>query len=176
MAVDRTGVTIAEGQVLMLCGTVVRIVGDQVLLKVGNRGDHPLRVKAGEVLQVDDLVKKNGTPAFTASPTCTVAASGVFDLVRLNEINGLASFLLGLIGASQPLDATLTALAGLATAANKLGYWTGADTAALTDLTAYMRTVLAATTSEEARTLLEIEGGGGGGISASLAMAIGSGA
>lgn len=44
--------------------------------------------------------------------------------------------------ASQPLDATLTALAGMATAAGKLAYWTGADVVALTDLSAFIRTLL----------------------------------
>lgn len=42
----------------------------------------------------------------------------------------------------QPLDATLTALAGMATAANKLIYATGADTFATADLTAAGRALL----------------------------------
>jgi hypothetical protein len=42
----------------------------------------------------------------------------------------------------QPLDATLTALAGLATGANKFPYSTGADTFSQADLTAFARTIL----------------------------------
>ena len=44
--------------------------------------------------------------------------------------------------AGQPLDATLTALAGLATGANQLPYSTGTDTFAQTTLSAYIRTLL----------------------------------
>lgn len=42
----------------------------------------------------------------------------------------------------QALDATLTALAGLATGANKLPYFTGADTASQTDLTDVGRNII----------------------------------
>ncbi len=43
----------------------------------------------------------------------------------------------------QPADATLTALAGLATAADRLPYFTGADRAALATLTAIGRAIIA---------------------------------
>ncbi|HBA6277356.1 TPA: tail fiber protein, partial [Escherichia coli] len=48
-----------------------------------------------------------------------------------------------LANGKQPADATLTALAGLATAADRLPYFTGADRAALTTLTAIGRAIIA---------------------------------
>ncbi|MCU6242197.1 hypothetical protein KWI10_13780 [Enterobacter asburiae] len=61
----------------------------------------------------------------------------------------------------QALDATLTALAGLATGANKLPYFTGADTAAQTDLTQIGRDVIGQTTVANLLTYLGLGDGTG---------------
>lgn len=56
----------------------------------------------------------------------------------------------------QPLDATLTAIAGLATGANKLPYFTGTDTAAQTDLTSVGRDILSKAAVSDVLTYLGI--------------------
>lgn len=55
----------------------------------------------------------------------------------------------------QSKDATLTALAGLATGADKLAYSTGTDTFAQTDLTSFIRGLLDDTTAAAARATLD---------------------
>jgi hypothetical protein len=54
----------------------------------------------------------------------------------------LATTLTALIGTKQPLDATLTALAAVVTAADKLIYATGVDTFSTATLSAFARTLL----------------------------------
>ena len=64
-----------------------------------------------------------------------VAAEKIADIVNYLGITTL-------LNGKQPLDATLTAIAALASSANKLPYFTGEDTVAITDLTAFARTIL----------------------------------
>ena len=59
-----------------------------------------------------------------------------------NTANANASAAVATANAAQPGDATLTALAALVTAANKIIYSTGVDTFSQTDLTAFARTLL----------------------------------
>lgn len=54
----------------------------------------------------------------------------------------------------QGLDATLTAIAGLSTTADRIAYFTGTDTAALATLTSFARTLIDDTSAANARTTL----------------------
>ncbi len=118
------------------------------------------------------------SPALTGTPTTPTAPQGtnstqiastafvmaaIAALVdsspdALNTLNELAAALgndpnfattmTNALAGKQPKDATLTALAGLATAADKLPYFTGADRAALTALTSVGRAIIGKTNTQ----------------------------
>lgn len=119
------------------------------------------------------------SPALTGTPTTPTAPQGtnstqiastafvmaaIAALVdsspdALNTLNELAAALgndpnfattmTNALAGKQPKDATLTALAELATSADKLPYFTGADRAALTALTSVGRAILGKTSTQE---------------------------
>lgn len=86
----------------------------------------------------------------------TANKSGL-DVLDNGDLNGFITKMATAFGKDfQTLDATLTALAGLATGENKLPYFTGADTAAQTDLTSVGRDVIGQTTVASLLTYLGV--------------------
>lgn len=82
---------------------------------------------------------------FTGSGTAATHDLSAFSRTLLAALNQAAwQATLGLVPGTnvQAFDAELAALAGLASAADKLPYFTGAGTAALADLTGFSRTLL----------------------------------
>lgn len=92
-----------------------------------------------------------------------VGAASVYDLVRvqlanldaaLQKVTQLNTAVTNLGTSKQDADATLAALAGLVTAADKLAYFTDVDKLATTSLTAFARTLLAGAAAADMRTTL----------------------
>ncbi|EEZ8329760.1 phage tail protein [Escherichia coli] len=79
----------------------------------------------------------------------TANKSGL-DVLDDGDLNGFITKMSSAFGKDyQALDATLTALAGLATGANKLPYFTGADKVAQTDLTKVGRDIIGKNTIDD---------------------------
>lgn len=82
------------------------------------------------------------------------------DVLDDGDLNGFISKMGTAFGKDfQALDATLSALAGLATGANKLPYFTGNDTAAQTDLTSVGRDIIGKNTIADILTYLRLGAG-----------------
>lgn len=89
----------------------------------------------------------------------TANKSGL-DVLDNGDLNGFITKMTTAFGKDfQALDATLTALAGLATGANKLPYFTGADTASQTDLTSVGRDIIGKSTIADILTYLGLGAG-----------------
>lgn len=130
MATDKLGETIDLGDNYILCGIVRRVDGNNVVVITGLNGEHAVRVKNNEVVRLDSM------------------SSVAYVDQQINLAIVLASSLF------QPLDATLTALAGVATAADRVPYFTGTDTATYTGLTSAGRALIDDATAADQRTTL----------------------
>lgn len=99
-------------------------------------------------LTTNGLIEKTGTNAYQ---TVTITA---FGKSLIDDADAAAARTT--LGA-QAADATLTAMAGVTTAANKIIYFTGIDAAAAADLSAYGRTLIATADAAAARTALSAQ-------------------
>jgi hypothetical protein len=121
--------------------------------------DATLTALAGLATGPDQVPYATGTDTFMQT-TLTPFARTLLDDVS----QAAAQSTLGIVPGThvQPLDATLTALAGVSTGADTLPFFTGTDTASTTVLTAFMRGLLDDPDAATARSTLGVTGGGGG--------------
>lgn len=109
--------------------------------------DATLTALAGLTTAADRL------PYFTGVDTATVTTLTAFARTLLDDVDAAAAR--ATLGAQQA-DPTLTALAGVASTADTIPYFNGVDTATVTTLTAFARSMLALTDAAAARTALDV--------------------
>ena len=132
-------------------GSAVAVGDTSLVLQTGNGAAFPSPTD-GDYFPVT-VIKSDGTLEIMK---CTARSGDVLTVTRSQEATTAKSFSIGdrvslritagsltdFMGNKQPLDDTLTALAGLTTSADKLIYATGTDAFSLTPLTVFARSFL----------------------------------
>lgn len=130
-----------------------QIVGGAGLIKTGNSLDVVTASSARIVVNADSIdLATTGVGAGTYRSVAVDTYGRVTAGSNPTTLSGYG------ITDAQPLDATLTALAGLATAADRLIYATGADAFALATFTAFGRSLVDDADAASARTTLGLGG------------------
>lgn len=126
-----------------------QIIGGAGMTKTGNTLDVGTASSARIVVNADNI--DLATTGVSASTYRSVTVDVYGRVTAGTNPTTLAGY--GITDA-QPLDATLTALAGVATVADRLIYATGSDTFTVTTFTAFARTLLDDVDAAAARTTL----------------------
>lgn len=156
-AVDQSGRTVAAGETYLLAGIVRRIEAANRVAIVTGSGERRalLRVDPAQLLRVDDLIVSDGSRSFSQAPL--VNDSPKADGSAANKLyvdTEIAAVVDAVSALFQPIDATLTALAGLTTTADRVPYFTATDTAAVATLTSFGRSLIDDANAAAARTTL----------------------
>ena len=139
-----TSAAFLNGRLQLASGATLYYADGQVLLKAPLSSVNALTPAADRV------------PYYTGASTAALATLTSFARTLLDDVDAAtARTTLG----AQPLDATLTALAGLTTAADRLPYFTGVDTSTVTTLTSFARTLLDDADAATARATLGLTTG-----------------
>ena len=115
--------------------------------------DATLTALAGVTVGADQIIYATGTDAFTVT-SLTSTARSILDDTSTSAVRTTIGVAIGTD--VQAYDATLAALAGVTTAADKLVYASGVDTFLTTDFTSTARTLLDDTSTSAMRTTLGV--------------------
>ncbi len=102
------------------------------------------------------LVLADVSDVTATAANVNILAGTLVTSTELGYVHGVTSDIQTQLNNKQPLDATLTALAGLTTAADQMIYSTGVDAFAMTSATLYGRSLLAAANAASAQITLAL--------------------
>lgn len=114
------------------------------------------RNEDGSLVQVSQPISigVGGYPVLNGIPFAPIV-DGNYSIAIFDSID-VQRFYFAYVSAYQPTSPSLSALSELMPAANKLPYFTGPDSAALTDLSPYARILLAITSKADFRSELDV--------------------